>query len=125
MRVIDASVVVNALLGRNDRIMIDADDLAAPHLVDSEVVNGLRQMVRRGDLPSGEGDRAFEAFTRLALTRYPVTGVLGRVWELRHNLSGYDASFVALAEALDATLLTGDAKLAAAPGIRCPVELVA
>lgn len=65
-----------------------------------------------------------DTFRRLGITRYPVFSYLDRVWELRDNLSAYDASYVALAELLDCNLLTADARLSRAPGIRCPITVV-
>jgi Predicted nucleic acid-binding protein, contains PIN domain len=70
------------------------------------------------------GWTALDAFRRLGMTRYPVFSLLDRVWELRDNLSAYDASYVALAELLDCNLLTADARLSRAPGIRCSITLV-
>jgi predicted nucleic acid-binding protein len=67
---------------------------------------------------------ALDAFRRLGMTRYPVFSLLDRVWELRDSLSAYDASSVALAELLDCNLLTADARLSRAPGIRCSITLV-
>ncbi len=71
-----------------------------------------------------EGWNALDAFRRLGMTRYPVFALLDRVWQLRENLSACNASYVALAELLDCTLLTADARLSRAPGIRCPITLV-
>jgi predicted nucleic acid-binding protein len=65
-----------------------------------------------------------DTLRRLGMTRYPVFSLVDRVWELRHNLSSYDASYIALAELLDCNLLTADARLSRAPGIRCPVTVV-
>ena len=76
------------------------------------------------DLEAAVGWTALDTMRKLGVTRYPVFSILDRVWELRDNLSAYDASYVALAELLDCNLLTADARLGPAPGIRCPVTVV-
>lgn len=101
------------------------EELAVPHLIDSEVTNALRRLVLRGVLSDDQGSAALRGFSRLTFTRYPADWLRPRLWELRHNLSAYDATYVALAEALDSgALLTIDARLATAPGIRCPVQVL-
>jgi len=77
-----------------------------------------------GQLEGETGWAALDTWRRLGPTRYPVFSVRDRVWELRHNLSACDASYVALAELLDCSLLTADARLAGAPDMRCSVTLV-
>ena len=81
-------------------------------------------MVAVEQLAADSGWTALDVFRRLGMTRYPVFSLLDRVWELRDNLSAYDASYVALAELLDCNLLTADARRSRAPGIRCPITLV-
>jgi predicted nucleic acid-binding protein len=81
-------------------------------------------MVNAHQVDTDSGWAALDAFRRLGMTRYPVFSMLDRVWELRDNLSAYDASYVALAELLGCSLLTADARLSRAPGIRCPVTVV-
>jgi predicted nucleic acid-binding protein len=76
------------------------------------------------DLEAAVGWTALDTMRKLGVTRYPVFSILDRVWELRDNLSAYDASYVPLAELLDCNLLTADARLGSAPGIRCPVTVV-
>jgi predicted nucleic acid-binding protein len=126
--VIDSSAVLEALAARDpaaglvERLAEDGD-LHAPHLIDTEVLHALRRMLRRGQL---SGERAHDArtdFADLTLVRYPHEPLNDRVWELRENLTAYDATFVALAEALDSPLITCDARLAAAPGHRTRIEL--
>ncbi|MEP7018250.1 MAG: type II toxin-antitoxin system VapC family toxin [Actinomycetota bacterium] len=95
-----------------------------PHLIDSDVANGLRRLVNAQRVDADSGWAALDAFRRLGMTRYPVFAMLDRVWELRDNVSAYDASYVALAELLGCPLLTADARLSRAPGIRCPVTVV-
>jgi predicted nucleic acid-binding protein len=123
--VIDASAALSALLNAGPaRNALASEQLHAPHLIDSEVANGLRRMVAAEQLAAEPGWTALDAFRRLGMTRYPVFSLLDRVWELRDNLSAYDASYVALAELLDCGLLTADARLSRAPGIRCSITLV-
>ncbi|MGL5864431.1 MAG: type II toxin-antitoxin system VapC family toxin [Dermatophilaceae bacterium] len=125
MRVVDAGVVVELLIGGLDPDRLGDEELAAPHLLDSEVVHALRGLVRRGALTATQADVAVRGFARLMLTRFPADGLRTRMWELRHTLSGYDATYVALAEAVNATeLLTTDAKLAASVGPTCRIELL-
>jgi predicted nucleic acid-binding protein len=122
---LDASAAVLALL--NDgaaRRSVASDSVAVPHLVDSDVANALRGRVLRGRLASGDAASALAGWARLGLRRFPVVGLLPRIWELRDNLTAYDATYVALAEALDVPLVTADARLAHAPGPTCPVVVV-
>lgn len=128
MLVVDTSAVLAALTGTDpapgllQRLERDGD-LHAPHLIDVEVLHALRGLVRGGALSA---DRAVDVrtdYAELTLVRYPHSALADRAWELRHNLSAYDAMFVALAEALDSTLITCDARLAAAPGVAAHVEL--
>ena len=125
MIVVDASAALSALRNAGPaRSARASEQLHAPHLIDSEVANGLRRMVAAEQLAADSGWTALDVFRRLGMTRYPVFSLLDRVWELRDNLSASDASYVALAELLDCTLLTADARLSRAPGIRCPITLV-
>ena len=125
MIVVDASAALAALLkdGRARRVLA-AEQLHAPHLVDSEVASGLRGKVATGQLAAQTGWLALDIWRRLGMTRYPVIALLDRVWELRDDVSSYDASYVALAELLDCALLTADERLARAPGTRCPITVV-
>lgn len=125
MRVVDAGVAVDLLTGIIDPARLGHEPLAAPHLMDSEVMHVLRGMVLRGALSEEQGARAVDAFMRLGIARHAAAPDRSRMWELRHNLSAYDATYVALAERLGATsLLTTDARLAAATGVRCRIELL-
>ena len=128
MLVVDSSAVLEALAARDpatrlvDRLAGDGD-LHAPHLIDTEVLHALRRMLRKGQI---SGERAHDArtdYAELTLVRYPHEPLNDRVWELRENLTAYDATFVALAEALDVPLITCDARLAAAPGSRARIEV--
>ena len=125
MIVVDASAALSALLSPGPaRRALASEQLHAPHLIDSEVANALRRGVGAKRLDAAAGWTALDAFRRLGMTRYPVFSLLDRVWELRENLSAYDASYVALAELLDCNLLTADARLTRAPGVRCPITVV-
>ena len=125
MIVVDASAALTSLL--NDgaaRTAVGRDRLHAPHLIDSEVASGLRRRVRAGQLSPAEGWNALDALRRLGMTRYPAFILADRIWELRENLSAYDATYVALAEALGCSLLTADTRISQAPRIRCSVTVV-
>jgi predicted nucleic acid-binding protein len=125
LRIVDAGVVIELLAGNLDPDRLGDEELAAPHLLDSEVTHVLRSLVRRGALTDEQGDLALAGFLQLALTRFPADWLRPRMWELRHKLSAYDATYVALTELTQATaLLTTDARLAAAPGIECRIELL-
>lgn len=105
--------------------MFERDEtLHAPHLIDIEVAQGLRRYALAGRIDPAHGRAAMEIMAGLPLRRYPHDVLLPRVWELRSNLTAYDAAYVALAEALDAPLLTRDKRLAAAPGHLARIELV-
>lgn len=125
MIVVDASAAVLGLLNRGDaRHRLATDDVAVPHLVDSEILHALRSQVFRGGLDADDALWALNRWVRLGIRRFAVQGLLFRMWELRHNVSAYDATYVALAEAVDCALLTADVRLAAAPGVRCQVIVV-
>lgn len=125
MKVVDAGVVVELLVSGVDPERLGDDELAVPHLIDSEVTNVLRRLVVRKLLTERKGRAALDGFMRLGLTRYPADWLRPRIWDLRHNLSSYDATYVALAEAIGASgLLTTDIRLANAPGIRCQVDVL-
>ncbi len=125
MRVVDAGVIVELVASGLDPHRLGDEELVAPHLIDSEVTNALRLLVLRGALTEEQGTLASDGFTRLILGRYPADWLRPRMWTLRHNLSSYDSTYVALAEMLGATaLLTTDVRLAQAPGIKCRVEVI-
>lgn len=125
MRVVDAGVIVELLANDLDPSRLGDEELAVPHLIDSEVTNVFRRLVVQAVLTERQGAAALEGFSQLGLTRFPADWLRPRMWELRHNLSAYDATYVALAEMTSATaLLTTDARLANAPGINCPIELL-
>lgn len=125
MKVVDAGVVVELLVGHLDVARLGDEDLAAPHLLDSEVTSVLRRLALHDRLSVDHSDAAMAAFLALDLARFPADWLRPRMWELRDNLSAYDATYVALAEGLEATaLLTTDARLGHAPGLRCAVQLL-
>lgn len=130
MIVVDASVLANALAddgsdGGVARIRLSgADDLAAPDLIDVETLAVLRKRWLAGDLSRNRFGAAIDDLEDLGLTRYPALPLVRRVFELRDNVTAYDAVYVALAERLGCVLLTADRRLAVAPGIRCGVEVL-
>lgn len=125
MIVVDASVAIAALLSNGAaRELLKAERLAAPHLIDSEIANALRGMVRAGTIGGDDGFTALAAWSALGIQRHPTVGLFKRIWALRENCSAYDATYIALAEALDCPLATADARLARAPGVRCPVHVM-
>lgn len=129
MIVLDASAAIDWLLqtpaGRRieQRIYARHDTLHTVHLLDVEFAQVLRRMVREGTLAARRAEEAIEDLRDLRITRYAPALLLSRIWKLRHNLSAYDAAYVALAEELRAPLITRDQKLAAAPGHAIAVEL--
>ena len=126
MLVIDASALVDALLLAGPaRARLSAENLQAPELIDAELLSVLRRLALTGKLLESQALQALSTASRLGLRRQPTRILWPRAWELRTNLSAYDALYVALAEQLQAPLLTADARLARAPGLRCSVELIA
>jgi predicted nucleic acid-binding protein len=123
--VLDASAAIAGLLNDGPaRQNLGTEQLHVPHLIDIEVASGLRRLVVAGGLTAKQGWAALDTWRHLAVTRYPGQGLLERIWRLRDNLTAYDAGYVALAEQLGCPLVTADARLAAASGIRCSVTLV-
>ena len=106
------------------RLFGNRDDLHAPHLFDVEVVQALRCLVRAGEVRPDRAEEAIEDLGMLAILRHLHVDLLGRAWELRDNLTAYDAVYVALAEALDAPLVTCDGPLGAAPGHDARIEVI-
>lgn len=98
--------------------------VAAPHLIDLETANAAKGLERSGDADHATARGMIDALLLMTIERYDHRPFLDRIWELRHNLSVYDAAYVALAEHLDSPLVTADTRLAGAPGIRCSVELI-
>lgn len=130
MIVLDASAVLELLLRTKAAAAVEArlfdgnETLHAPHLLDIEVTQVLRHYAASGAATPERCQAALDDLADLPLTRYPHDFLLARVWELRANLTAYDAVYVALAEVLDASLLTRDRRLANAPGYRARINLV-
>jgi predicted nucleic acid-binding protein len=129
--VVDASALLEFLLQTplgariEARLFREEDELHAPHLVDVEVVQGLRRLVRTGEVSAGRAEEAIADLADLDLHRHPHLDLVGRAWKLRDNISTYDAMYVALAEAIEAPIVTCDSPLAKAPGHRARIEVVA
>ena len=128
MIVVDTSAVIGVLAGQPrvarlvDRVINDGD-LHAPHLIDVEFQHALRRLVVAGAISDDRAADARMDFADLTIVRYPHVSLADRMWELRHNVTAYDAAFLALAEALGAPLVTCDARLARAPGHAASVEV--
>jgi predicted nucleic acid-binding protein len=126
--VVDASVLVVALAddgpdGDQARARLRGEHLAAPELLDVEVASVLRRQVRLGTVDARRAELALADLGAAPLVRAPHQRLLARCWQLRDNLTIYDATYVALAEALGVALLTGDARLASASGPVCHIEV--
>jgi predicted nucleic acid-binding protein len=128
--VVDASALLEALLNTSAgsvvarRLFTENETLHAPHLLDVEIAQVLRRYAMTGELTPTRGLQALEDLADWPLTRYPHDLLLPRMWELRHNVTAYDAAYIALAEALSVPLLTRDAGLASAAGHHAQIELV-
>ena len=130
MIVVDASALVELLLPSDAagtvaaRLFDSGDSLAAPHLIDVEAAQVLRRYAQAGEIDGRRGREAIADLADMPIRRYPHDVLLPRVWDLRHNLTAYDAVYVALAEALDAPLVTRDRRLARAAGHGADIELL-
>lgn len=131
MIVVDASAVLELVLNRPAgehlarRLVAEPPEpVAAPHLIDVEVGQGLRRFERRGELDEASLRAAIEDLAALPIARYPHPPLLARALELRANATVYDGVYLALAEALPAVLVTGDGALARVPGCRAEVEVL-
>ena len=130
MIVIDASAVAELLLqtdagARVERRIFSADDeFHAPHLLDVEVVSALRRLVLARELSTERAEQAIEDYASLRIVRHQHLDFIHRAWQLRRNLSAYDAVYVALAESLNATLVTCDRPLGSAPGHSARVDVI-
>lgn len=131
MIVVDASAVLELLLKRPlanavaERLFDTGETLHAPHLIDIETVHVLRRYARIGEQQADRLWLALDDFYSLQIQRYSHTMLLPRIWELRHNVTAYDATYIALAELLGAALLTCDRRLAGSPGHAATIDLVA
>ena len=130
MIVVDASAVAEVILrwpaaaAVEGRIHDMRESLHAPYLIDVEVANVVRRYALRGEIGGERGPEAVADLSEFPLQRHPHLPLLVRIWELRHNLTAYDAAYVALAEVLDAPLVTRDGRLAGASGHRARIELI-
>jgi predicted nucleic acid-binding protein len=127
--VVDASVVVTALADDDDdgdtaRNRLRGERLVAPHLIDLEVTSAWRRLAATGDLDDQRVALALADLRSLPVERVSHVPLVERCWQLRENLTVYDAAYVALAEIMGVVLVTADARLADAPGPRCEVELL-
>jgi len=129
--VVDASAAIELLLGTPigqrlwHRLATDCIDVAVPDLADVEVASALRKLVLQRRLGTDRATQALRHWRALDIERYGHHFLLDRIWQLRDNLSAYDAAYVALAEALDTVVLTTDRRLAQAPGVASRVQLLA
>ena len=129
MIVVDASAMLEVLLGTatgalvEDRLLTGGESLHAPHLLDVEVAQVLRRYAAAGELTPERGREALMDLVDFPVHRYPHDVLLPRIWELRHNVTAYDAAYLALAEILAAPLVTCDARLAAAPRHAAKIEV--
>lgn len=130
MIVVDASALLEFLLRTplgtrvEARLFRDEDEFHSPHLVDVEVSQGLRRLVRQGEVSADRATEAIADLVDLDLHRHAHLDLLTRAWKLRESVTAYDAIYIALAEALDAALVTCDAPLAKAPGHHARIEVV-
>ncbi len=122
--VLVASFVDDRIWGDVARSRLRNEELAAPELVDLEVMSALRGLLRAGKVDDRRAELALTDLRRIPMHRAPHRGLVTRCWELRNNLTAYDASYVALAELLGATLVTTDARMSRAPQLRCAVEVL-
>lgn len=127
MIVLDASAAVELLLNtpagrRIAERLEDAGEIHCPHLIDIEIAQVLRRLAARGEIPDERAAVALGHWFALDVERYPHTPFLERIWKLRDNYSAYDAVYVALAEALQAPLLTADQRLAGSPATSARIE---
>lgn len=130
MLVLDASAALAAFLGAGDgvtrvrdRLEVPGETVHAPHLIDVEILHALRGLVLRGGISQTRSEEVRADLADLKLSRYSHVVLLDRIWELKEDLTAYDAAYVALAETLDAPLVTMDARLARASGILAEVEI--
>ena len=130
MIVVDASAMLEALLRTPAATIVEkllfepSQTIHAPHLLDVEVAQVVRRFAENRELDAERGREALRDLADFPVRRYPHDFLLPRVWDLRNNFTAYDAMYVALAEALDAPLLTRDKRLAASPGHHARIELV-
>ena len=130
MIVVDASAIVDLLLQTTDAALVEermsahANDWHAPHLIDLEVAHAVRRHAAAGVIDGPRGRQILTRLFDLRLMRYPHERLMPRIWDLRHNITAYDAAYIALAEWLCAPLLTRDHRLANAGGHTARIEVI-
>ena len=130
MIVVDASAVLELLLGTpasetiSQRLFREGESWHVPHLLDLEVAQVLRRYTTAAEIDEQRGSQALEDLQAMPLVRYPHTVLLSRIWQLRDNVTAYDAAYLALAEALAAPLVTRDGRLRNVPGVQAAVEVI-
>jgi predicted nucleic acid-binding protein len=126
--VVDASVVIEMVTAAASKALFDrvglATELHAPEVIDLEVMHGVRRLIRAGEISEMQALDAMNVYRETPITLHGHRQHLPRIWHLHHNITAYDASYIALAEVLGVPLLTLDAKLARAPGHTARVELI-
>jgi predicted nucleic acid-binding protein len=123
--VADSSVIIESLLGSSDaRSLLASEQIQVVSHTDIEVASSLRRRVQLGWLKPDDGWLLLDTYRWMAVTRHSSFAMFDRIWELRENVSAYDAAYVALAEIIECPLVTADARLSRAPGIRCAVTVV-
>ena len=131
MIVVDASALLEFLLQTplgirvESRLFRDKDEFHAPHLLDVEIAQGLRRLVRAGEVSAERAAEAIADLADLDLHRHAHLDLLMRTWKFRENITAYDGMYVALTEALDAVMVTCDKPLSRTPGHRARIELIA
>jgi len=129
MMVVDASAVVEVLLQTErgtqieERLFVPGETLHVPHLIDIEVAHAMRRAWLQGLVEEEGAEEALDDLAAWSLIRYPHDLFLPRIWSLRHNVTAYDAAYIALAETLEVTLLTCDARLASSSGHDVRIEI--
>ena len=130
MIVVDSSAVTEVVLRLSAAAAVESrvhdmrETLHAPCLIDVEVAHIVRHAIIRGEIDEERGQLAFQALADFPVHRHAHLALLPRIWDLRHNLTAYDAVYVALAEALDAPLVTRDRRLAGSSGHGARIELL-
>jgi predicted nucleic acid-binding protein len=127
MLVLDTSAAIHALMHRPanpellGRLAVE-EDVAAPHVIDVEVLQVVRRLVRIGEITDDQATDLRTDFAGMPILRFPHSGTADRIWALRHNLTAYDATYIALAETLGCPLITSDARTSKASGHLADVE---
>jgi predicted nucleic acid-binding protein len=127
--VVDSSVILEVLLRTKSsqtiekKIFSRGQTLHAPHLIDIEIAQVIRRYTSAGEITPERGSQAIEDLMDFRISRYSHDILLPRIWDLRKNMTAYDAAYVALAEIMDSPLLTRDAKLARSPGSNAKIQL--